>query len=503
MSQPSPNPAQAPIKGLRWWICGLLFLATTINYLDRNSLSVLKTTLSRELHWNEADYGWVTFAFSTAYALFQSPSGRLIDWLGVRISFAIALVAWSIMAGAHALAASTVGFMVVRFLLGAAEAANFPASVKAVAQWFPQRERALATGIFNSGSNLGIMLSPLTVWVAVKYGWQAAFISIGVLGLGWLVLWLWLYHSPSEHPRLGAAERAHIDSGLPPGEDKPRLPWIALLRYRQVWAFIVAKFLADPVWWFYLYWLPSYLEKQRGLTVLGSASMLIIPYLAADFGSVFGGYLSGALIRRGWRVGPARYAAMLLCAVCMPGAIVAVMTSHFWLALGLISLATAAHQGWSANVFTTATDLFPSRVAGSVVGLGGTCGALGGMLMTLLVGGTLQWTGSYVPIFIWAGLMHPLGLILFRLLAGPDLHSVVMDKPLDLTKNNPALLAGGALACLIGGGVAAVIGFNWQFFVTATKSANAPAGGLTAMTGVAVIGLILIYAGLSHKNARD
>ncbi|MCX6905377.1 MAG: MFS transporter, partial [Verrucomicrobia bacterium] len=312
--------------------------------------------------------------------------------------------------------------------------------------------------------------------------------------------WLALFRNPQDHPWLSAPERAHIEAGQPPVEQTARLPWVALLRQRQVWPFLLAKFMTDPVWWFYLYWLPSYLEKERGLTALSSASMLIIPYVAADFGSVLGGWLSGHLIKRGWRVGPARYAAMLLCALSMPGAIVAVTTSHFWLALGLISLATAAHQGWSANLFTTATDLFPAGVSGSVVGLGGMCGAIGGMLMTLLVGGTLQWLDSYAPIFIWAGVMHPLGLVLFRWLAGRDLKPAMVDKSPDLASPCVPLLAGGGAAIAVGGILALLLLLNWNYFVSATKSMNAPAGGVTAAAMIAAIGVMLVYAGLGRRT---
>ncbi len=497
------GPARPSVPGLRWWICGLLFFATTLNYLDRQSLSVLKEDfLTKNLSWRESDYGWILFSFQTAYALFQPFVGRIIDTLGVRASFAVAVVVWSCMAGAHSLVRSTIGFCTVRFFLGMAEAANFPASIKAVAQWYPQKERALATGIFNAGSNVGIMLAPFTVWLAATFGWRTAFIAIGALGFIWLFFWLRYYDSPETHKRLAAKESEYIRAGLPSEEKSINIPWTALLRQKEVWPFLIAKFLTDPVWWFYLYWLPPYLSRERGLSALNSAAMLIIPYVAADFGSIFGGWISGHMMQRGWRVGPARYLAMFIFAVCMPGAIVAALTSNFWLAMTLISIATASHQGWSANIFTTATDLFPSRVAGSVVGLGQTCGAIGGMLMTLLVGASLEWTRhNYVPVFIWAGLMHPLSLIIYRMMAGKDLIQTRMDERLDLSHRHNGLLLAGSLSTVFGAAMAAVIWLNWDYCVRASDMKSA-AGGITAMILVALLGVILFNAGLAKKTEK-
>ncbi len=366
-------PDRAWIPHLRWYICGLLFLAATINYLDRQTLSVLKNDLSRELNWSEAAYGWINFAFQLAYAVMQGLSGRLVDWLGVRLCFAVAVVVWSLAAMGHAMARGVVGFAIARLMLGLGEGANFPASIKAVAEWFPKKERALATGIFNSGTNVGVMIAPIAVWLAHAIHWQAAFLFTGVVGFGWLILWLKFYRSPQEHPRLDPEELKFIESDVAPAateEQAMRIPWIYLLRYRQAWAFFIGKFLTDPVWWFYLYWLPSYLSKERGFSAMASASVLIIPYLAADGGSVFGGLLSSLWIKRGWSVANARLTAMLITAMCMPAAIWAVLTDKGWLSLALISLATAAHQGWSANLFTTSSDLFPKRIVASVVGLG-------------------------------------------------------------------------------------------------------------------------------------
>ncbi len=488
------------IPGLRWWICGLLFFATTINYIDRNSLSVLKTTLERSLNWNEADYGWITFAFTTAYAIFPPIVGRIVDAVGVKFGFAGGLIIWSIMAAAHALMRSPLGFSTARFMLGAAESINFPAAIKAVAQWFPQKERALATGLFNSGTNVGVMVSFGTVMLATTFGWPWAFITIGAIGFLWLAFWGYGYHSPEKHARLSPKELAYIRSDQPPAEEKLHIHWTALLRYGQIWPFLIAKFMTDPVWWFYLYWLPSYLEKERGRNPLKSALLLAVIYTFASIGSIVGGWLSGFLIGRGWRVGPARYLAMLIPAVCMPGSIIAYYTQHFGLCIGLISLATACHQGWSANVFTSATDMFPSRVAGSVVGLGATAGGIGGMFLTLLAGMSIQWTGTQKAVFIWAGLMHPISLIIYRLWIGKEFKTVDVDKPLDRTKWHRGLLVSGLILGVIGAALSVLIYQNWEVCVAAAKLAGA-AQAATAAIGVLLIGLVLIYAGKAQHKA--
>ena len=495
----APEPAQGKLRHLRWYICGLLFLATTINYLDRQATGVLNPILRKEIGWDDAGFGWGVFSFQLAYAIRCPISGRLLDLFGVRRGLFWAVIVWSIAAMAHALARSTLGFAAARFALGIGEAANFPASIKAIAEWFPKHERALATGIFNSGTNVGVMLSPVIVWLALRWHWQAAFVVTGLTGLVWLFLWQWLYRSPQEHPRLTAEERALILKDADPEVPAARVPWTSILRYRQAWAVLLGKALTDPVWWFYLFWLPSYLNTQRGVSALTASVMLFYPYLAADFGSIGGGWLSGFLIKRGWPVGSARLLAMGLFALCMPGAIWAVLTDNFILALSLISLATAAHQAWSANIFTLASDMFPKTLVGSVVGLAGMAGAIGGMFMTLFAGGMLQWTGSYVPLFVVAGVLHPLGYAAILLFGGRKLEPA--DVSVERSAYSPGLIGAGLVMAIVGAALAATVGLRWDAIVAATRSLSAAAQGLTASIGVMVLGLALLYAGRGRKAA--
>jgi MFS transporter, ACS family, hexuronate transporter len=494
--------SQAPPAGrYRWVVCALLFFATTINYIDRNSLSVLKTIIEKQLGWSEADYGWIAFAFTTAYAIFPPVFGWVIDRFGVKASLAGALVMWSLMAIAHGLVRTVLGFAFVRFLLGAAESANFPASIKTVAMWFPQRERALASGIFNSGTNIGVVISFAVVMLAEAFGWQWAFITIGVIGFVWLIFWQRGFDEPERSKRLSPEELAYIRADQPRVEAKLALPWTTLLRYRQIWPYLLAKLLTDPVWWFYLYWLPSYLSKERGRDPLKSALLIGIIYTGASVGSILGGWFSGHLIGRGWRVGAARYGAMLLPALFMPLTILAYYTSSFALCVALISLATACHQGWSANVFTSATDLFPSRVQGSVIGLGVTTGGIGGMFLTLLAAMTIQWTGNQQLVFIWAGLMHPTSLLIYWLWLGTDFKVADVDAPPDETKAHASLLAAGSLLAVAGAVLASVIWANWEVCVRAAKLAGA-AQAATAACGVVVIGVALVYAGMGRKRSQ-
>lgn len=400
----------------RWVICALLFFAATVNYIDRQVIGILKPTLQTEIGWNEIEYSWVVFSFQTAYALGLLFVGKLMDWLGTRKGFSIAIVFWSVAAMGHALARSVVGFGVARFALGLGESGNFPASIKTVAEWFPKKERALATGIFNAGTNVGALVTPLMVpLITHAWGWQASFIVTGSIGFIWLIFWLLLYRRPEEHPRLSKAELAFIRSD--PAEPVTKVPWVRLFPHRQTWAFAAGKFMTDPIWWVYLFWLPDFLNKKHGLSLSEFGPPLVVIYLIADVGSVGGGWLSSTLIKRGWSINAGRKTAMLVCALCVVPIVFASQTSNLWVAVFLIGLAAAAHQGWSANIFTIASDTFPRQAVGSVVGIGGMAGAVGGMLIARLVGEILQRTGSYVPVFIIAGSAYLLALLVIHLLA--------------------------------------------------------------------------------------
>ncbi|HEU4484628.1 MAG TPA: MFS transporter [Povalibacter sp.] len=497
----APSTAATKIGNYRWLICALLFFATTINYIDRNALSVLKTTLQAHLNWTDVDYGWVTFAFTVAYAAFPSITGRVIDRWGVKKSLAAALILWSLMAAAHGLVGTVVGFALVRFFLGVAEAANFPASIKAVAMWFPQKERALATGLFNSGTNVGVMVSAGTVWLAGRFGWQAAFVAIGAIGFIWLLFWQKLFHAPEDHPRLSRAELDYIRGDQPPKQETLRLPWTQLLRYRQIWPFLIGKMITDPVWWFFLFWLPSYLERERGQDALKSSGWLAVIYTGATVGSIAGGWLSGHLIKRGWHVGKARLTTMGIAALCMPASIIAYYSESFAVAIVLIMLATAAHQAWSANIFTSATDLFPQKVSGSVVGLGATTGGIGGMFMTLLAALAVQWTGNQQVVFIIAGIMHPLSLLIFLVWLKGRFDQVDMSQPHDLSSAHSSLIAAGSIIGLLGVVFMVLIGINWELCVEAATLSGA-ATAMTAAAGVLLVGLALVYAGLPQKRLQ-
>ena len=386
---------------------------------------MLAPFLQEEIGWNEIQYGYIVTAFQAAYAIGLLCAGAIIDRLGTRIGYAIAIVVWSLAAMSHALAATVVGFMIARFFLGLGEAGNFPAAIKTVAEWFPRRERAFATGIFNSGSNIGAIVAPLMVpLIALSLGWQAAFLVTGALSAIWLVVWLLWYRAPEKQPRLSAAELAYIRSDPP--EATTKAPWSRILRHRQAWAFVAAKFMTDPIWWFFLFWLPKFLHSEYGLTLLGLGLPLVVIFVLADVGSILGGWLAGRFIRLGWSVNRARKGAMLVCALCVVPIVFAAQADNLWLAVALIGLATAGHQGWSANVFTLTSDMFPRQAVGSVVGIGGFAGAVGGMLIATFTGFLLQTTGSYLPVFLMAGSAYLLALLVVHLLA-PRLEPARLD----------------------------------------------------------------------------
>ena len=431
----APAPASGRVGYFRWTICGLLFLAATINYVDRQVIGILKPTLQAEFGWSEIDYADIVFAFQLAYAIGFLFAGTIVDRLGIKRGFTLAIVIWSLAAmmaaevtrfgpaaaatlGAFGLAysSSVAGFIFVRFLLGIGESGNFPAAIKTVAEWFPRSERAFATGIFNAGTNIGAVITPMTVpWITVQFGWYWAFILTGVLGFAWLVAWLLIYDRPEHHRRLGAAERAHIRSDATV-EPTVRVPWTRLLRYRQTWSFAAAKFMTDPIWWMFLFWLPDFFSRNYGLSLLQLGPPIIIIYLMADVGSVGGGWLSSTLIKRGWSVNAARKTAMLTCALAVVPIVAAASVQSMWSAVALISLATAAHQGWSANVYTLVSDMFPRQAVGSVVGLGGFAGAVGGMLIAKVTGYVLQMTGSYTTVLMIAGGAYLVALAVVQVL---------------------------------------------------------------------------------------
>ena len=407
---------RASVGHVRWGICALLFFATTINYIDRSVLGILAPTLRSEIGWTDLQYGQISAAFTLAYALGFLFAGWFIDRIGTRIGYGAYLVGWSLAAAGHALAASPVGFMVARFMLGLTESGNFPAAIKTVAEWFPQRERALATGIFNAGSNVGVVIAPLVVpWLALTWSWQVAFVATGLVGLIWVAFWWPFYRKPAEHPRLTPDELALIESDPP--EPAIALPWIELLRFRQTWAFAAGKFLSDSVWWFYLFWFPLVMADTFGFDLTTIGLPLITVYLLADVGSVAGGWLSSYLLRRRWTANAARKTTMLTCAILILPVAAAPHVANPWIAVLLVGLAAASHQGFSANIFTLTSDMFPKPAVASVVGLGGFAGAMGGFLMNLGAGWFRQNQGDYVAMFALAGGMYLLAVAAIHLLA--------------------------------------------------------------------------------------
>lgn len=427
---------------MRWRICALLFWATTLNYIDRQVLGVLAPSLGHSLGWTEVDYGYIVTSFQAAYAIGLVFAGAVIDRLGTRIGYALAIGVWGLAAASHALARTVIAFAAARFALGLGEAGNFPAAVKAVAEWFPRRERTLATGIFNAGSNIGAIVAPIAVPIAAAlWGLRSGFLITSVLSALWLVMWLLYYRAPEEHPAVSARELRHIrdaqsgsEAGKSPGatadalgERGPqrRVRWRELLRHRQTWAIACGKFLTDPVWWFLLFWLPKFLHHRYGLNLSGLGPPLVAIYVMADVGSIAGGWIAGRFMRRGWSANAARKGAMLICALAVVPIVLAPRVHGLWEAVALIGLATAAHQGWSANILTMASDLYPSAAVASVAGLGGFAGALSGAFVSTGVGYLLQATGSYALLFLIAGGMYLMALAVIHALV-PRLEPAVL-----------------------------------------------------------------------------
>jgi ACS family hexuronate transporter-like MFS transporter len=375
----------------RWTICGLIFFATTINYIDRNVISFMKSTFTTQLGWTDGDYTDVEITFKIFYALGMLGAGRIIDKLGTKIGYGLYTLLWSIAGIATALVNTVAGFKIVRGALGLTEAGNFPAAIKTVAEWFPKKERALATGIFNSGANIGAIVTPLAVpWIITNLHWQWAFIVTGLLGIVWLAFWMKYYEIPSRHKKLKAAEHAYILSDrdeVVETSETPKLSWSRLLGYKQTWAFIIGKFLTDPIWWFYLFWLPDFFESVYHIKLQAASWPVAVVYLISTVGSVWGGWLPLNFIRKGMPVFKARKMSMLIYAFLVSPIFFALVLGKIdmWLAVAVIGIAAAAHQAWSANIFTTVSDMFPKNSTASVTGLGGMFGGLGGIALSLFV----------------------------------------------------------------------------------------------------------------------
>jgi ACS family hexuronate transporter-like MFS transporter len=422
MATTAPVPQQSRF---RWTICALLFLATTINYVDRQVLSILAKTLETTIGWTNIEYGYIAGAFQATYGLGLLMAGRMMDRLGTRIGFAIAVTVWSLAAMAHAAAVSALTFGVARALLGFGEAANFPACIKTVAEWFPKRERALATGIFNSGTNLGNAAAALAVpAITALFGWRAAFISTGLLGFLWLAVWLAVYRKPEQHSRVSPQELALIQSDPP--DRVASVPWMRLVGRKETWAFAMGKALTDPIWWFYLFWLPKYLQETFGLTLQQIIVPTLVVYNVASIGSLGGGWLSGSLLNRGWSPNAARKTALGICAACAVPVLYAPFSKELWVVVGLVGLYTAAHQGFSANLFTLASDMFPRAAVGSVVGIGGTAGAVTSVVLQIGAGYIVQLTGSYLPLFLISGAAYAVALTTIQILS-PRLEPAQLD----------------------------------------------------------------------------
>ncbi len=412
------SAAAARAGNYRWVICALLFAATAINYVDRQILGVLKPTLQHDLHWDEEQYAFIVTCFQGAYAVGYLGFGRLIDRIGARLGFAGAIVVWTIAHVAHAAARTAFGFTIARIGLGLGESGNFPAGVKAVAEWFPKSERALATSIFNAGSGIGAIITPLIVPPIVLYfGWRAAFVITGSFSLIWLLVWLRTYTRPRENKHVGAGELAFIESDPPDSEAHANIPWLRLLRVKETWAYAIAKFLIDPIWWMYLFWLPGFFADRYHLDLRSFGPPVVAVYIMSDIGSVAGGWMSSQLIKLGYTINAARKLTMLISCFAILPVVFAMYADNLWLAVAIIGIATAAHQSFSANLYTLPSDVFPRSAVGSVIGIGGTVGAIGGMLMSTYTGWVLQSLGTYTPIFVVAAVAYALALLVVHVLS--------------------------------------------------------------------------------------
>ncbi|MGA2070317.1 MAG: MFS transporter [Sedimentisphaerales bacterium] len=433
------------IGRFRWVICGLLFFATALNYIDRQILGLLKPALEKGLNWGENDYGDIVIAFTIAYAIGYSWAGWFIDRVGVRLGYALAVLLWSLAELAHALIwfipvdsrvqlwvtampATVLGFCAARFVLGLAEGGNFPAAAKSVSEWFPKRERALAVGIFNSGTNIGALAAPLLIlWLATDFSWPLAFLVTPTLAFIWIVLWWLFYQSPEKHKWVKPSELAYIHSD-PPDPPGLRVPWLTLLKYRQTWMFVIGTGISGTIWWFWLYWGPDFLHKQYGLDMKHLGWPMVVIYFITGIGSIAGGWFSGRLIRRAWSINAARKTAMLVCALCVVPVFMASIVSNSWVGVILVGLAMAAHQGFAANLITTVSDTAPRRIVGSIMGLGGTAACIGTIFIAKLVPYILEKTGEYRILLIIASCAYLVNLLIIHLI-NPKLKSMEFEIP--------------------------------------------------------------------------
>jgi len=412
----APLVVRAPSPGrYRWVVMWLLFAAMVINYVDRQMIGVLKPTLSAEFGWSETDYADIVFWFQASYAVAYAIWGRLMDKIGARFGLGIAFAIWQVGHMFHGAARDLSHFMMARMLLGVGEAGGFPGGIKAVTEWFPKKERALATGLFNAGTNIGAIVTPLIVPALVlAFGWQMAFVITGLLGLIWLPIWLILYRSPRAQKRLSATELAYIEQD--PADPEETIGWSRILSVKETWAYAAGKFLIDPIWWMFLFWLPDFLGKRYGLDLKTFGPPLVAIYLLSDIGSVAGGWLSSRMMHRGISLNRARKTTMLICALLAVPVMFASYASNVWVAVVIIGIATAAHQGFSANLYALPGDVFPRKAVGSVIGIGGLVSGIGGMIFAKYVGQVLETIGSYTPIFIVAGSVYLIALLTIHLI---------------------------------------------------------------------------------------
>lgn len=420
------HPNNTKDSKIRWVVVSLLFFATTINYIDRQVIGLLKPIIEKDLNWTEADYGYIVTAFQIAYAVGLLLSGRVLDKLGVRLGYTWAIVVWSLGGILHALVNSVLGFGIARAVLGLGEAANFPAAVKTVAEWFPKKERALATGIFNSGSNIGAIVAPIiVVGITLNFSWKWAFIITGLLGFIWIIFWIMIYRSPENHPKVSKRELAYILSDNEPSADAPQdsgtatethLTWGRLFQHRETYAICLSRFLTDWVWWFFLFWTPDFLNKTQNIDLKSTVLPLIIIYSLASFGGIFGGGLSSQLIKSGKSVDFSRKMAILICALLALPLLFATQVQNLWVVVIIIGFATAAHQGWASNIYTVVSDIYPKKAVATLIGLTSFTGAIGGAFAASFVGLVLDISGSYTLIFIIASTMYLLAWLVLKLM---------------------------------------------------------------------------------------